>query len=79
MIEIFIPVLWICINSNCEFMQEDGYYTKESKCEQSLELQKDRMRELVKRANQGTIKVLEGTCVDAKIKDRVATSVQYWN
>ena len=26
MIEIFIPVLWICINTHCEFMQSDGFY-----------------------------------------------------
>ena len=69
MIEIFIPVLWICINAKCEFMQSDGFYfIKEEVCMASLEVQKQRMRDLVKRANQGTITVLEGVCVDVKLK-----------
>jgi hypothetical protein len=50
-------------------MQSDGFYfTKEEVCMASLEVQKQRMRDLVKRANQGTITVLEGTCVDVKLK-----------
>ena len=76
MIEIFIPVLWICINANCEFMQSDGFYfTQEIKCIESLDKQKQRMRDLVKQAGQGTITVLEGICVDAKIKIRVDKQV----
>ena len=69
MIEIFIPVLWICINIKCEFMQSDGFYfTNEEVCLASLDTQKQRMRDLVKLAGQGTITVLEGVCVDAKLK-----------
>ena len=69
MIEIFIPVLWICINTKCEFMQSDGFYfTNEEVCLASLDTQKQRMRDLVKLAGQGTITVLEGVCVDAKLK-----------
>ena len=72
MIEIFIPVLWICINTHCEFMQSDGFYfTQEIKCTESLDTQKQRMRDLVKQAGQGTITVLEGICADAKIKIRI--------
>ena len=76
MIEIFIPVLWICINAHCEFMQSDGFYfTQETKCTESLDIQKQRMRELVRQAGQGTITVLEGTCVDAKIEIRIERKV----
>lgn len=76
MIEIFIPVLWICINAHCEFMQSDGFYfSEEIKCMESLDIQKQRMRELVKRAGQGTITVLEGTCADAKIEIRIDRKV----
>jgi len=76
MIEIFIPVLWICINAHCEFMQSDGFYfTQETKCMESLDIQKQRMRELVRQAGQGTITVLEGTCVDAKIEIRIERQV----
>ena len=53
-------------------MQSDGFYfTQESKCTESLDIQKQRMRDLVKQAGQGTITVLEGICADAKIKARV--------
>ena len=76
MIEIFIPVLWICINAHCEFMQSDGFYfSEEIKCMESLDIQKQRMRELVRQAGQGTITVLEGTCVDAKIEIRIERKV----
>jgi hypothetical protein len=57
-------------------MQSDGFYfTQETKCIESLDMQKQRMRELVKQAGQGTITVLEGTCVDAKIKIRIEKQV----
>lgn len=76
MIEIFIPVLWICINTHCEFMQSDGFYfSEETKCIESLNMQKQRMIELVKQAGQGTITVLEGTCVDAKIQTRIGKQI----
>ena len=53
-------------------MQSDGFYfTQEIKCTESLDIQKQRMRDLVKQAGQGTITVLEGICADAKIKARV--------
>ena len=69
MIEIFIPVLWICINARCEFMQSDGFYfTKKEVCMASLEQQKTFMIDLVKQANQGSITMLEGVCVDVKLK-----------
>ena len=76
MIEIFIPVLWICINTHCEFMQSDGFYfSEETKCIESLDMQKQRMIELVKQAGQGNITVLEGTCVDAKIETRIGKQI----
>ena len=77
MIEIFIPVLWICIGTKCEFMQSDGYFTKEEQCVVSLQIQKEYMHDLVRRAGQGTITVLEGTCVDATIKGIYERRVNY--
>ena len=57
-------------------MQSDGFYfTQEIKCIESLDKQKQRMRDLVKQAGQGTITVLEGTCVDAKIEIRIERKV----
>lgn len=69
MIEIFIPVLWICINSKCEFMQSEGYFTSEEKCMVDLELHKRHMYNLAVQAGSKP-EVLEGTCVDAKIKTK---------
>ena len=74
MIDIFIPVLWICIGTSCDFMQDHNYYVKEDECWTSLSQHKEHMRKLVKDAGQeGTITVLEGTCADARIKARVET------
>ena len=69
---IFIPVLFICLNGNCEFMQAKTYHKTEAQCRASLDMQKQHMRNLVeKAAEQGTkgeITILEGTCIDAEIK-----------
>ena len=69
MIEIFIPVLWICINANCEFMSPDIHYTSETKCRISLEKQKQHMIQLVKKAGKGEIREMEGTCVTTQIEN----------
>ena len=69
---VFIPVLFICLNGNCEFMQAKTYYRDEVQCRASLDGQKQHMRNLVKQAEQqgtkGEITILEGTCIDADIK-----------
>jgi hypothetical protein len=68
---IFIPVLFICINSNCEFMQSTQTYRSEKQCRDNVELQKQHMKELVKKAgkgNKGNIKTLEGTCIEVKME-----------
>lgn len=68
MIEIFIPVLWICINANCEFMSPSIHYTSETQCRISLEKQKLHMTKLVKKVGKGEIKQMEGTCVSTEIE-----------
>ena len=65
---IFIPVLIICLNGNCEFMQAQTYYKNEAQCKASMEMQKQHMRNLIKEADKGEATVLEGTCIDANIK-----------
>lgn len=65
---IFIPLLFICINSNCEFMQSTGYFQIEQQCLADLDKQKQHMRDLVKQAGQGKIEMLESTCVDLDVK-----------
>jgi hypothetical protein len=65
---IFIPVLIICLNGNCEFMQGQTYYKNEAQCRASMDMQKQHMRNLIKEADNGEATVLEGTCIDADIK-----------
>jgi hypothetical protein len=61
---IFIPVLLICLNGNCEFMQAKTYYRNEVQCRAVLESQKQHMQNV----SRGKIEVLEGTCIEADIK-----------
>jgi len=69
MIEIFIPVLFICMNGNCDFMQAQSFYKSEAQCRASIDTQKTHMLEVAKKADQGKMTVLEGTCINAKIED----------
>jgi len=63
---IFIPVLIICINAQCEFQQAMTYYLAESQCRTVMTQQKTQMQTLTARA--GTTAVIEGTCITADIK-----------
>ena len=69
MIEIFIPVLFVCMNGNCNFMQAQTHYKTEVKCRESIDNQKVRLIEMAKEADQGKISTLEGTCINAKVED----------
>jgi len=65
MIEIFIPVLIMCMNDNCEFMQSAAYYKNEAQCRQQIDIQKQAM---IRQAPM-KIELLEGTCITARIED----------
>ena len=69
MIEIFIPVLFVCFNGNCNFMQAQTHYRSEAQCRASIDTQKIHMLEVVEQANQGKATILEGTCINAKVED----------
>jgi hypothetical protein len=69
MIEIFIPVLFICMNGNCNFMQAQTVYRSEAQCRASIDTQKTHMLEVAEQANAGKMTILEGTCINAKIED----------
>jgi len=62
---IFIPVLFVCMNDRCEFMQATRYFTREAECRASVETQKDSLRKMALKGGQ-MITQLEGTCVTAK-------------
>lgn len=67
MMDIFVPVLWICINANCEFMQAEQHYTRESECKHQVDIQKAKIRKLAKEA-KSQVEVLEGTCISVSIR-----------
>ena len=69
MIEIFIPVLFMCFNGYCNFMQAQSYYTIEERCRDSVDKQKIHLTEIAEKSNQGKVEVLEGTCINAKIQN----------
>ena len=69
MMEIFIPVLFICFNGHCDFMQAQTFYRGEAQCRASIDTQKIHMLEVAETASQGKYTVLEGTCINAKIED----------
>ena len=65
--DIFVPVLWICINANCEFMQDVQHYTRETECKRKVDIQKAKIRKLAKEA-KSQVEVLEGTCISVSIR-----------
>ena len=60
---IFIPVLWICLNGHCEFMQQTRHFTDEEACKEAVRVQKQKLRDMAAETGE-TITQLEGTCID---------------
>ena len=67
MIDLFVPILWVCINGNCEFMQSEQHYTRESECKRQVDIQKTKIRKMAKEA-KSQVEVLEGTCISISIQ-----------
>jgi hypothetical protein len=62
---IFIPVLFICMNGNCEFMQAETWFKTEKQCRASLDVQKEHMQKMALKGG-AMITLIEGTCITAK-------------
>jgi hypothetical protein len=62
---IFVPVLFICMNGNCEFMQAQTRFKSEQQCRTALESQKDNLRKMALKGN-AMVTQLEGTCITLK-------------
>jgi hypothetical protein len=62
---IYIPVLFVCMNQNCEFMQSNNYFTRETECRSAVEAQKENLRKMAFKGG-GMITQLEGTCITLK-------------
>ena len=62
---IFIPVLFVCANGECNFMQAQKHYVREAECRAQLDVQKENIKKMSVKA--GTpITLIEGTCITAK-------------
>ena len=59
---IYIPVLFVCMNNHCEFMQSMKYFTRETECRVSVEDQKENLRKMSLKGGQ-MVTQLEGTCI----------------
>ena len=59
---IYIPVLFVCLNGNCDFAQSMKYFTREVECRAALESQKENFRKMSLKGN-AMITQLEGTCI----------------
>lgn len=62
---IYIPVLFVCMNGNCEFMQSMRYFSRESECRQAVEDQKENLRKMSLKGGQ-MVTQIEGTCITLK-------------
>lgn len=59
---IFIPILYVCMNNTCEFMQAQIWYKSEQQCRSAVDAQKDNLRKMAAKGD-ATITLIEGTCI----------------
>ena len=62
---IYIPVLFVCMNGNCEFMQSLTSYKSEQQCRASVEIQKENLQKMALKGNS-MVTLIEGTCITLK-------------
>jgi len=62
---IFVPVLFLCMNGNCEFMQAQTWFKSEQQCRAALDAQKEHMQKMALKGGQ-MITQIEGTCITLK-------------
>ena len=62
---IFIPVVFMCIDDICNFMQSQVIYKTEQVCRVAIDVQKMHLAGMAKDAGKPTI--LEGTCISVEI------------
>ena len=62
---IFIPVVFMCVEEICNFMQSQIIYKTEASCKVAIDVQKMHLANMAKDTGKQTI--LEGTCVSVEI------------
>ena len=62
---IFVPVLFVCMNGNFEFMQTQNWYKSEQQCRVAVDAQKETLRKMSLKGGQ-MVTMIEGTCITLK-------------
>ena len=62
---LYIPVLFVCMNNNCEFMQAQIWYKSEQQCRAAVDLQKENLQKMALKGGQ-MVTLIEGTCITLK-------------
>jgi len=61
-VSIFIPVLYICMNGHCEFLQQLTHYTDRQQCMAAVQ---GKMQEFIKMGATA-----DATCIDLIVQKR---------
>ena len=62
---LYIPVLFVCMNNNCEFMQAQNWYKSEQQCRAAVDAQKENLQKMALKGGQ-MVTMIEGTCITLK-------------
>lgn len=62
---LYIPVLFVCMNGNCEFMQAQTWYKTEQQCRAAVDVQKENLQKMALKDAQ-MVTLIEGTCITLK-------------
>jgi len=62
---LYIPVLFVCMNGNCEFMQAQTSYKSEQQCRAVVDAQKENLQKMALKGGQ-MVTQIEGTCITLK-------------
>ena len=62
---LYIPVLFVCMNGNCEFMQTQTSYKSEQQCRAAVDAQKENLQKMALKGGQ-MVTLIEGTCITLK-------------
>ena len=62
---LYIPVLFVCMNNNCEFMQAQNWYKSEQQCRAAVDAQKENLQKMALKGGQ-MVTLIEGTCITLK-------------
>ena len=63
---IFIPVLFVCLAEHCEFMQQKTYYKSDETCREEVQRKKDEMEKMTGKLGAK----IEATCIEANVSTK---------